>query len=177
MLLAHDHSELDAALAEVFSALRAGEVEQSFKKLDFFWAHLALHIRAENIHLFPALLQASEKPSATAGVPARESVRKTIERLRVDHDFFMSELTAAMKQLRELRGGKGGEAAPVLAAVREQIACVRDRLAAHNELEESQVYQWAALFLDASEQKTLNEQLQRELTHLPPRFRAPREVL
>jgi hemerythrin-like domain-containing protein len=174
MLLAHDHSELDAALAGVFSALAAGEAEQSFKSLDSFWARLAMHIRAENIHLFPTLLDASERALRRTGVPAQETVEEIINRLRADHDFFMSELAAAMKQLRELRRADRHDATPVLAKVREQTLRVRNRLDAHNDLEESQVYHWAELFLDASEQKTLRERLQRELNNLPSRFRVKR---
>jgi phage shock protein A len=162
MLLAHDHSELDAALAGVFSALAAGEAEQSFKSLDSFWARLA------------TLLDASERALRRTGVPAQETVEEIINRLRADHDFFMSELAAAMKQLRELRRADRHDATPVLAKVREQTLRVRNRLDAHNDLEESQVYHWAELFLDASEQKTLRERLQRELNNLPSRFRVKR---
>ena len=57
-LLAHDHSELDALLAAAFSALAAGPVERGFEAVDVFWARLAMHIRAEHLHLFPAVLGA-----------------------------------------------------------------------------------------------------------------------
>ncbi|HZR04846.1 MAG TPA: hemerythrin domain-containing protein [Candidatus Udaeobacter sp.] len=171
MLLAHDHSELDAALAAFCSALGAGDVEQSLRNLDLFWARLAMHIRAENLHLFPALLDASETASRRAGVPAQETVQEIINRLRADHDFFMSELAVGMKQLRELRRAERHDATPVLAKVREQMSRVRSRIEAHNDLEESQVYHWAGAFLDASEQNALNEKLQRELNNLPSRFR------
>lgn len=172
MLLAHDHSELDAALGAVFSALSDQEVERSFKNLDLFWARLAMHIRAENIHLFPALLDASQRARQAADVPAPEKVEEIIAQLRSDHDFFMTELTVAMKQLRKLRRGDRKDAAPVLAEVREQMTRLRRRFHTHNALEESEAYHWAGAFLDDSEQTALKERLQRELDNLPPRFRA-----
>ena len=172
MLLEHDHSELDAALASVFSALAAGEIEQSFKNLDLFWARLAIHIRAENIHLFPTLLNASQRPRQAADVPGAKAVAEIITRLRVDHDFFMIELAAAMKQLRELRRGDRQDAAPALATVREQMTRVSQRLEIHNALEESQVYQWAGALLDNVEQEALNQCLRREVENLPQRFQA-----
>jgi hypothetical protein len=146
MLLAHDHSELDAAMADAFSALVAGEVGRSFENLDLFWARLAMHIRAENIHLFPTLCDASEQASQRIGVPAQEIVQEIINRLRADHDFFMNELAAAMGQLRELRLAGGQESKPVLAKVREQMSRVRSRLDAHNDVEESEVYHWPTHF-------------------------------
>lgn len=172
MLLAHDHSELDAELAGVFAALADGEIEQSFKNLDCFWARLAMHIRAESIHLFPTLLDASQRPRQSADVPGPKPVAEIIARLRADHDFFMIELAAAMRQLRELRRGDREDAALVLARVREQMTRVSQRLETHNGLEESQVYRWAAALLGDREQETLNQRVQRELDILPPRFQA-----
>lgn len=59
-LLAHDHSELDSTLAGLVSALFEGDAARSLERLDLFWARLAMHIRAENLYLFPALLRAAE---------------------------------------------------------------------------------------------------------------------
>jgi hemerythrin-like domain-containing protein len=170
MLLAHDHSELDASLAALLSALAEGDVELSYCNLDLFWAHLAVHIRAENLALFPTLLQASEKSPESGSVPPSETVREIISRLRMDHDFFMIELAGTMKQLRELERGDRHDAASILAKVQEQIASVHDRLEAHNQLEESEVYHWAGALLDDVQQKALNEKLQLELNNLPARF-------
>lgn len=52
--LADDHSEMDALLEEFFDALCCADVELIYQTLDFFWARLAMHIRAEHLHLFPA---------------------------------------------------------------------------------------------------------------------------
>lgn len=174
-LLAHDHSELDAALAGLVSALAEGDAARSLERLDLFWARLAMHIRAENIHLFPALLrtvEASRRSTRAAGPAEPEEIQTIVARLRDDHDFFMNELTAALKQLRALcRSDQPG----ALREVREKIDAVSRRLDAHNALEESRVYRWAALLLDPPEQMALNENIRRELENLPPRFRKPNE--
>lgn len=170
-LLAHDHSELDAALAAAFIALAAGDIEPSFHQLDIFWARLAMHIRAENLHLFPALLHAAERPKQSSSVPSLKAIRSVIAQLRDDHDFFMSEITAAVRQLRGLRRVDHQDSSRILAAVSEQMVRVSQRLETYNALEESQVYHWAGTLLDEAEQKALSESIQRELDHFPPRLR------
>jgi hypothetical protein len=175
ILLEHDHSELNAALAGLVSALADGDAARSLERLDLFWARLAVHIRAENIHLFPTLLRAAEASrgsTPTAGVPEPKKIQNLVAQLRDDHDFFMSELTAALKQLRAVcQSDQPG----TLREVREKIDAVSRRLDTHNALEESEVYRWAALLLDPPEQTALNENIQRELENLPPRFRKPNE--
>ncbi len=169
-LLAHDHSELDELLAGFFAALSAGQLEQSFAQLDRFWARLAMHIRAEHLHLFPILLRALETPRQRkeSRGPSLEIGRSTISRLQEDHDFFMRELAAAVKQLGRLRWHAEE---PGLREVQEQVDRVRQRLETHNELEESQVYRWAELLLEPAERVALNDKMQRELGNLPPRFK------
>lgn len=171
-LLAHDHGEMDSALAAVFTALADGDVEQSFHSLDVFWARLAMHIRAENVHLFPSLLRASEARKIVGGGPEQGHIANTIEQLRVDHDFFMVELTAAMKELRQFRRQNHTDSAKtVLAKVQERLQRVSRRLDSHNTLEESQTYHWSDELLTEQEQKVLNESIQMELERLPPRLR------
>ncbi len=180
ILLAHDHSELDELLAAVFSALATGKFEQSFESLDIFWARLAMHIRAEHLHLFPALLgavDALEQKKEVSRGPSLEVARSTIAQLQEDHDFFMRELTAAIKQLRELRDHKHDDEPAVLLNVQERIIAVSRRLEAHNALEESQVYRWAGVLLAPQERIVLNESMQKELGNLPPRFSQSEEVL
>jgi hypothetical protein len=171
--LAHDHSELDAALAELISALAQGDAARSLEWLDLFWARLAVHIRAENIHLFPALLRAAEDSrgsTPTAAAPESKEIHKLVAQLRDDHDFFMIELAATVKQLRALcRSDQPGG----LREVRETIDAVSRRLEEHNALEESRVYHWAALLLDPPEQMALNENIRHELENLPARFAKP----
>lgn len=176
-LLAHDHSELDELLAELFAALDSGDVERSYQKLDFFWARLAMHIRAEHLHLFPAILGAFEPESQTKQrrAPSFETAQSTIAKLHDDHDFFMRELISVIKQMRGLRENNQ-DASNRLLSVRETIAAVSRRLDAHNELEESEVYGWVDTLLSPSECAALNERMQKEINNLPPRFGKSGEV-
>lgn len=170
--LAHDHGEMDSALAAVFTALADGDVEQTFHSLDVFWARLAVHIRAENVHLFPSLLRASQAREIIGDAPAQDHIADTIEQLRADHDFFMIELTAAMKELREFRRENRTDSAKVvLAKVQQRLQSVSRRLDSHNTLEESQTYHWSDKLLNEQERKVLNESIQTELERLPPRLR------
>ena len=74
-LLISDHLELDTILGQLFSALDKGAAGEVYQNLDFFWARLAMHIRAEHLHLFPAILKAArnaEQTGANAAIPASE---------------------------------------------------------------------------------------------------------
>lgn len=174
MLLAHDHSDLDELLAEFFRALAAGNVAQSFDKLDLFWARLAVHIRAEHLHLFPTLLHALESlgqtKEAPSGAPSLEAAQNTILRLRQDHDFFMSELGSAIRYLRQLSENTRQDKSSIIQNVREKIVAVSERLKVHNELEESDVYPLAEMLLTSAECVVLNEKMQKELSNVPVRF-------
>lgn len=172
-LLAHDHSELDALLAAAFSALAAGPVERGFEAVDVFWARLAMHIRAEHLHLFPAVLgavDAAAKVKEAGCSPSREIAQARIAQLREDHDYFMCELAAAVKELRALRDEQNDDEAAVLRKVQARILAVSRRLEVHNQIEESEVYQWAGVLLEPPEQVALNEKIQCELKNVPARF-------
>jgi hemerythrin-like domain-containing protein len=174
MLLEHDHSELDELLADSFRNLAAADVPRSFEKLDLFWARLAIHIRAEHLHLFPTLLHSlrSHDQSKKAGSrrPSLETVEKTIARLREDHDFFMTELGVAVKQLRDIRPETHRDKPALIEKVRKKIAAVSERLKTHNELEESNVYPLAETLLTPAECVILNEKMRKELENVPQRF-------
>ncbi len=105
-------------------------------------------------------------------MPEPQEIQTIVAQLREDHDFFMSELAEAVKQLRAL--GRSDQPA-ALRGVREKIDAVSRRLDTHNALEESQVYHWAALLLDPPEQNALNENIQRELEKFPRRFQRSEE--
>ena len=170
-LLADDHSELDELLAELFAALDSGDVERIYEKLDFFLARLAMHIRAEHLHLFPAILGAFEpkEPTKERRALSFEFAQSTIAKLHDDHDFFMRELISAIKQIHGLRENNRNASSHILTA-RETIIAVSRRLETHNEFEESEVYQWADILLNPSERAALNERMQKEIDNLPPRF-------
>lgn len=133
-----------------------------------------MHIRAENLHLFPAILNAlivdaRKQKDATLSL---EGVREAIEHLRRDHDFFMHELARAVKTLRELLAAPGGKTETErLQGLQQIINAVSVRLEAHNRLEEEQVYRLPAILLESAEQSTLAAHMRREIENLPPRFR------
>lgn len=147
-LLADDHEAVGEVLQEVLVALNNDDLHETHARLDLLWARLALHIRAEHLHLFPAV--AAKVKDAAA----------LIEDLRADHDFFMRELARAMGVLREAR----------LTSVLETVREVEKRLAEHNEIEENQVYRWANTVLTEAERTELAQQITAELENRPPRF-------
>lgn len=170
--LADDHSEMDALLEELFAALETVDVELIYRKLDFFRARLAMHIRAEHLHLFPSILGALETQAAeNNNLPSLIKAQTAINNLQDDHNFFMRELLAAIKQLRNLRENNNvADFSKQIAGVREMIVSVRNRLEKHNDLEETEVYGWADALLSSTERAALSERMQKEITNLSPRF-------
>jgi hypothetical protein len=170
-LLGGDHAELDELLRALMGALADGDAAAAFARLDLFWARLALHIRAENLHLFPAVLAALDDQGSEQLTGASGEARAVVARLRRDHDFFMHELARAVKAMREMPTLHGGEnEASRLRDVRRLLLNVAERLAAHNRLEEERVYHLPAVMLGAAEQSALITEVERELSNLPPRF-------
>lgn len=170
-LLASDHAELDELLARFFSTFETGDVEQIYQKLDLFWARLAMHIRAEHLHLFPAILAAFQtRTQPSRDLPSLEIVKDKIAELQEDHNFFMRELVSAIKLLRQLRDADRQDISKSLTKAREMIFAVKARLETHNELEESEVYEWADRLLGAAGRGALSEKMRLELDNLPPRF-------
>lgn len=171
-LLAADHSELDELLAEFFAAFEIGSLKRIYKSLDLFWARLAMHIRAEHLHLFPLILDAfgSQEQTTESNLPSAETAKKLIGQLQNDHNFFMCEILAAIKKMRDLRESGKSDAAKQLKQVCETVTAVKDRLATHNRLEEAEVYRWANLLFLEPERFRLNEKMRNEIQNLPPRF-------
>lgn len=171
--LTDDHTEMDALLEELFDALETADVELIYKSLDFFWARLAMHIRAEHLHLFPAIIKAIKTQAAenNSSVPSLTEALNAINDLQDDHNFFMRELLAMIKLLRELRENKmNADFSKEISDVRETIISVKCRLEKHNETEETKVYLWADALLNQAECAALTVKMQREITNLPPRF-------
>jgi iron-sulfur cluster repair protein YtfE (RIC family) len=163
-LLSEDHEALAKLLGALQDAIDEGDYATLFANLDLFWARLAMHIRAEHLHLFPSILKTVERDSASS------DVQKAIAQLRSDHDFFMDELSSAIKILREAKTRAKVDFENDLVAVRGIIKAVSDRLEVHNELEEEIVYLLPATMLPPHEQKTLAGEIKVELENLPPRF-------
>ena len=110
-LLERDHEELDGVLGELFLALDHGERDESFARLDLLWARLAVHIRAEHLCLFPAILGAPQTLLTGRGdAPNLEELQSAIRVLRSDHDFFMHELAGAVNLMRALKATSGADA-------------------------------------------------------------------
>jgi len=146
--LSHDHHAVGEVIEQLLTALENKDVETSYSRLDLLWARLAVHIRAEHLHLFPAVTDhLSEAPLI-------------IKNLRADHDFFMHELARAIGILREDK----------LTGVADIVRKVEERLATHNEIEENQIYRWSGTVLSESEQLELLARINSELENHPPRF-------
>lgn len=178
-LLERDHEELDGVLGELFLALDQGNKDESFARLDLLWARLAVHIRAEHLCLFPAILGASQALfTGSGGAPRPAEAQSAIGVLRSDHDFFMHELAKAINLMRALNDiSDAGVVKETLREVRGIVLSVEKRLRAHNQLEENQVYGWIDVLLDEAARSTLDVRVRRELENLPPRFKGVGENL
>lgn len=151
--LADDHEDLHQLLEQLKKALHETDAGVPRGALDLFWARLAVHIRAEHLRLFPAVLSAAQKNSSIS----LDTVQSVIAQLREDHNFFMHELASATS--------KDGELSTIIKAVEK-------RLEAHNELEEKQIYALIGSILSEEEQAQLASQINEELLKRPPRFTA-----
>jgi len=174
-LLANDHAEIDGIFRELRGALDSGDGQQVFNLLDLLWARLAVHIRAENLCLFPAILHgAAVRVIREKETPSLEEAQRAVSQLRLDHDFFMRELARAVNYLRALMPRGCHALLPEQSdEVRQIVEAVGARLESHNENEESQLYKWPALLLNAEEQGRVAADMRRQLENLPPRFRNP----
>jgi len=171
-LMEKDHDALDDLLKRLESSLDKHELISSFELLDLFWARLAVHIRAENLRLFPVILSARSEAVDTALPPLKE-VQSTIQQLRVDHNFFMEELSRAVRQMRQLVKAKFYDQRRLvteLSWIRDRVDAITNRLRAHNEVEEEQVYGWPGLMLNGSRLRILEDAIKHEIENLPSRF-------
>ena len=164
-----DHIELDRLFDEVFTAIGGADCAEVFQRLDLFWARLAMHIRAEHLHLFPAVRWLSEQAgsdavSETAGLP------ELLDELRRDHDLFMVQLARAIKAMRlTFHFGNGDETLTFVSGLLDEV---RDRLAIHNRNEETRIYILASeAWLPADMAAALRWGIDTELSKIPPRFR------
>ncbi len=172
-LLAEDHEALGKFLAALLAALDEGDAAKAFARLDLFWARLAMHIRAEHLHLFPGILEALDGGTVKGGDETLSSAeaREAIAQLHDDHDSFMHELAGAVKVMRDCRTTAGGDRTVEIEGVRRTLATVRNRLESHNKLEEELVYRLPAKLFGPEEQNALAVEIRDELKNLPPRFR------
>lgn len=154
-----DHVALDRILKQLQTALRSGDLESAHANLDLFWARLAVHIRAEHLHLFPTVLSRV----------ANEA--QTVAQLREDHEFFMHELAQAVETMRRLLTETDQSVIKAgLDSITNTILQVEQRLIRHNEVEENQIYRLASLALSSDEQEKLVKQITSEFQKRPSRF-------
>jgi len=167
-----DHLALDKLLQQLRRALDKRELEDTRTKLDLFWARLAVHIRAEHLHLFPNVLNSlgNEQP-APMSAPTTAEAEVVIATLQSDHDFFMSELAGAVKIIRSLPAASDPSGADeALHKIRRKVEGVCQRLLTHNEMEENQIYRWVSMVLPVKEQVELGRRISAELNNRPARF-------
>jgi hemerythrin superfamily protein len=153
---------VNEVLTQLLTALNNKDVEASYSKLDLWWARLAVHIRAEHLHLFPTVTHRLASDSSQA--------QSVVDNLSADHDFFMRELAHAVGILRELPALENQEDEGKLNSVLDAVLEVEKRLAIHNETEENQVYRWVSTILTEPEQIELAARINAELEHRPSRF-------
>ena len=150
-LLSADHTEVDELFAVAFAALDRGE--DAFAPIDLLWARLAVHIRAEHLHLFATLSTIAERDGET-------DLLTTLSALRKDHDHFMKTLASIVTDLRQ----------GIISSVRERLADVAARLAQHNSVEETDVYPLVENLLEEGDRRDLHRRILAELENAPSRF-------
>lgn len=168
-LLEADHASLGQLLSELDAELATPNLARAPELLDLFWARLAVHIRAENLHLFPALANAPASLfTGQDSLPTFEDAHNMLLRLRSDHNFFMGELAVSIKAMREVVGSQ--RSALEVKGLRQRLATIAKRLEVHNRLEETQTYVWPSLLFDQQTVGRLFDRLQSELENIPPRI-------
>jgi hypothetical protein len=172
-LLERDHEELGGLFEQLFRKLDADDAGGAFDLLDLLWARLAMHIRAEHLWLFPAILEAAAAAAGEPSAPAPGLAQQSIARLKSDHDFFMREMARAVTALRPLKSsGDRSAALEGMLEVRRRITAVCEHLEEHNRLEEEEVYKWTGL-LNSEQCAQLGRSVRREIENMPPRFQPP----
>jgi len=157
-LLSHDHTEIDLLLEIALRKLDARDAG-AFRSLDLFWARLAMHIRAEHHHLFPAVKRISE-------VEKMAYVPEVLDGLRLDHDFFMHELAEIINAMRLMTPDNDGV---TISDAAQRVQAIKDRLIKHNAIEEEQIYNLGTYF-PAQDGEVLWKSVAEELANVPPRF-------
>lgn len=169
--LSDDHRAVNEVLKQLLTALNEKDVETSYAKLDLLWARLAVHIRAEHLHLFPAVINRLTGSIDHVVAPDLSEAQTIIDKLRADHEFFMRTLARAVGILRELpRSLDSADSEASFTSVHREVLEVEKQLVNHNEIEENQIYRWASTILTEPEQIDLTTRINAELENHPPRF-------
>lgn len=167
-VLADDHLEIDTLIGDLLSALEEGDKSKAFARLDLLWARLTVHIRAEQLCLFPSILEANFTTRSSG--PQCQEARSAINQLRLDHEFFMRELGTTVNTMRKQENASEHAISKQLQDVRRSIIKIQRRLDQHNQLEENHVYKWVNVLLSDAERLALTARIRHELENIPPRF-------
>jgi iron-sulfur cluster repair protein YtfE (RIC family) len=150
---------VDDLLREVLAAVASADGPRTLEALDVLWARLAVHIRAEHLRLFPVLAQHADGDWQTTNLLAH---------LKEDHNFFMTELAAAVKIARLPSGADA-----CFEKVRQIVEKVAERLSEHDRIEEAELYPLAAPPNVPSEDvERIAAEIRHELDNLPSRLTA-----
>jgi hemerythrin-like domain-containing protein len=171
--LQNDHHDLDILLADACSEIDVGDLASTFDHLDLFWARLAVHIRAEHLHLFPVVIETFSSAGTAAMISGEfGSPEAAIRRLRDDHNFFMRRLGDAVRTLSEHASKfKTGSIPPdMLAGLKGDVDAIAIRLREHNRIEEEYIYPLAEKLLGEDQFANLYREIRKELANLPARF-------
>ena len=169
-LLVSDHGEIDVLIANAFAAVGSGDVLDALAVLDRLWARLAVHIRAEHLHLFPALLSGSGTRPLLEKVAGDPSLENVIADLRSDHNFFMRELAALVADTRKMKIERQEEFSSLCGEITGRLEVLSKRLISHNDREETGIYPMVAQVLSTEEAEELQRRMRYELENMPPRF-------
>ncbi len=168
-----DHKLMQEVLDDLTSLLQKRDVNWSFELLDLFWSQLAVHIRAENVCLFPAILNAPRDAfSEDRGLPPYQQVKSTIDSLRADHTFFVDQVAQVLRRIRELLADPEISRISLETALKDiqmTMESVAERLEIHWRLEEKQVYRWPELLLAPDQYELLTTVLSGEVEKMPRR--------
>lgn len=169
--LSDDHRAVNDVMKQLLTALQEKDVQASHSKLDLLWARLAVHIRAEHLHLFPTVINRLTETFDHAAAPDLSEAQSVVDKLRADHNFFMTAFAGAIGVLRELPSPlDSADSLARFTSVHEKVLEVEKQLANHNEVEEEQIYRWASTILTEPEQLELTARINAELENRPPRF-------
>lgn len=168
-LMEQDHAEVDELYSAALDALDARDRQASLQRVDLFWARIAMHIRAEHLHLFPTVLRLADATGGGGPETSLSDLPNVIERLRRDHNEFMDELIRTMKLIRASAAEDDGRS-EILKLARESLASVHRALEQHNRIEEERIYSLEELLNASGNANQLERLLRHEITNLPPRF-------
>ena len=168
-ILTNDHAAIDTVLAHLRAACEGDDARASYAAVDLFWARLAVHIRAEHLHLFHTVLTAIKNQKLAE--PSLAEAESIIAQLRSDHDYYMHELASAVATARELVSTTDQlQIRAGLIHISKILTAVTSSLQRHNQIEEQTIYRWVGIFLDSQMRVKLASQIEQELSNRPPRF-------